>query len=232
MASVVVNCSHITKSFHTQEVETLALRGIDLTIYTGEFMMLVGPSGCGKTTLISVIAGILQPDQGDCVVKGYNYKQMSSEELLDFRAFHVGFIFQSFNLIPTLTVIENVAIPLIIQGMDYSKALFQAEKILHKVGLGNRLHSVPNQLSGGQQQRVAIARALVHNPTILICDEPTSALDHDTGIKILEMMRSINQEFKTTFIVVTHDTRIYPYADRIAHMDDGKIIRIANNHDK
>ena len=192
-SQVAIKCSGITKSFHSQEVETVALRGADLQVKTGEFMMLVGPSGCGKTTLISVVAGILHPDQGTCVVEERNYKDMSADQLLDFRASHIGFVFQSFNLIATLSVIENVMIPLIIKGINYQQAFERAEKILKKVGLGDRLHNSPNQLSGGEQQRIAIARALVHNPSILICDEPTSALDHMTGIKILEMMHSINR---------------------------------------
>lgn len=229
MTALAINCSHITKSFKTKEVETVALRGIDLTVSKGEFVMLVGPSGCGKTTLISIIAGILHQDNGDCWVQGQNYTQMTASQLLDFRAKHIGFIFQSFNLIPTLSVVENVAIPLIINQVERQEAIKQAGDMLEKVSLGNRLHSSPNQLSGGQQQRIAIARALVHKPSILICDEPTSALDHATGTKILELMRAINKDLKTTFVVVTHDARIYQYADRIAHMDDGTITDITTN---
>ncbi|RZI46204.1 ABC transporter ATP-binding protein [Candidatus Finniella inopinata] len=224
-----ITCSNITKSFKTKEVETLALRGIELDVIKGEFLMLVGPSGCGKTTLISIMAGILHQDAGNCTVQGQCYNQMTHNELLDFRAKNVGFIFQSFNLIPTLSVVENVAIPLIINRIERHDAIKQAAQMVEKVGLGDRLDSAPNQLSGGQQQRIAIARALVHNPSILICDEPTSSLDHSTGVKILELMRSINKDMKTTCVVVTHDARIYQYADRIAHMDDGMITDITHN---
>ena len=224
-----ITCSNITKSFKTKEIETLALRGIDLDVVEGEFLMLVGPSGCGKTTLISIIAGILHQDDGNCTVLSQSYNQMTHNQLLDFRAINVGFIFQSFNLIPTLSVVENVAIPLIINHVERHDAIKQAPQMLEKVGLGDRLNSAPNQLSGGQQQRIAIARALVHNPSVLICDEPTSALDHATGVKILELMRSINKDMKTTCVVVTHDARIYQYADRIAHMDDGMITNITRN---
>jgi putative ABC transport system ATP-binding protein len=188
--------------------------------------MLVGPSGCWKTTLISIIAGILKPDSGDCIVEGTNYKEISENELLDFRAKNIGFVFQSFNLIPTLSIIENVAVPLIINNVEKEEALFEAREMLEVVGLGAKIQSSATQLSGGEQQRIAIARALVHKPSLLICDEPTSALDHTTGTKILELMKTINLERKTTFIVVTHDSRIYQYADRIAHMNDGFIVKI------
>lgn len=226
MAKVAVKCLDLKKSFRTSDVETLALRGIDLEVFQGEFLMLAGPSGCGKTTLISIIAGILHADSGKCYVEGHNYFEMPEEQLLDFRAKHIGFVFQSFHLIPTLTIVENVAIPLIINGVKKDDAVDKAKEILEEVGLGGRLQTMPNQLSGGQQQRVAIARALIHSPTIIICDEPTSALDHTTGTKILELMRDINEKLKTTFIIVTHDTRIYEFAHRIAHMDDGRIQRI------
>lgn len=223
MGIKAVSCQNIKKSFRTTDVETVALRGVDLEVDEGEFIMLAGPSGCGKTTLISVIAGILHPDSGHCYIKGQNYFDLPERDLLNFRAKHVGFVFQSFNLIPTLTIEENVSIPLVINGINRQKALERARDILGEVGLAKRVHNKPNQLSGGQQQRVAIARALVHNPTLIICDEPTSALDHTTGMKILELMRSINEKFKTTLIIVTHDTRIYEFAHRVAHMDDGRI---------
>lgn len=229
MTNVAIRCENIQKSFQTKEVTTVVLRGINLEIIKGEFLMLVGPSGCGKTTLISILAGILKQNQGSCEVNGFDYLKMTNQELLDFRAKSIGFIFQSFNLIPTLTVVENVSIPLIINNGDRFEALEQAGKMLEKVGLGERKNSFPNQLSGGQQQRIAIARALIHKPDFLICDEPTSALDHTTGTQILELMRAINKELETTFIIVTHDPRIYQYADRIAHMDDGLITEITQN---
>ncbi|HXF90816.1 MAG TPA: ABC transporter ATP-binding protein [Candidatus Nitrosotenuis sp.] len=229
MTDQAVYCRQITKSYKTAEVETIALRGVNLEVYKGEFFMLAGPSGCGKTTLISIMAGILHADGGQCIVEGHDFGTMPEEDLLNFRSEHIGFVFQSFNLIPTLTVIENVAVPLIIKGMNRRRALAKARMILHEVGLDRRINSMPNQLSGGQQQRVAIARALVHHPTLIICDEPTSALDHTTGMKILELMQGINEKFQTTFIIVTHDTRIYEFADRIALMDDGRIEGFMNH---
>ena len=227
---VAIQCKELTKSFKTGDVETIALRGVDLEVLAGEFLMVVGPSGCGKTTLISIIAGILRADSGKCIVEGYDYQQMSTDDLMEFRAKHLGFIFQSYNLIPTLSIAQNVAIPLIINGTPHDKAVKRAEQLLAEVHLKDKIHSRPNQLSGGQQQRVAIARALVHNPSLLICDEPTSALDHATGTKILSLMQDINKNFKTTLVVVTHDNRIFQYADRIAYMNDGCIERVVKQN--
>lgn len=228
---VVVQCKGIKKAFITPDVSTYALRGIDLRVNEGEFMMLVGPSGCGKTTLISIIAGILRHDVGSCTVFDKNFSTMHQDDLLRFRGKTIGFIFQSFNLIPTLTVAENVSVPLLINGMGRAQALTKAYDILSEVGLQEKVNTFPNLLSGGQQQRVAIARALVHNPSLVICDEPTSALDQETGLKILDLMHTINRKRKTTFIIVSHDSRIFKYADRIAHMNDGIIERISNGHD-
>lgn len=151
---------------------------------------------------------------------------MRSRQLLDFRAENVGFIFQNYNLLPSLTVIENIAIPLIINHMPWDQAMQRAESLLNEVGLKGRGKNLPNQLSGGQQQRVAIARALVHNPKLLVCDEPTSALDHETGMNIMALLQNLNRTHGTTIVVVTHDSRIFPYASRIAHMDDGHIVSI------
>lgn len=228
MADIAVRCKHVVKKFPAAGSDVYALRGIDLDIIAGEFMMLVGPSGCGKTTLISVIAGILGADEGGCEVLGKTYEHMSSNEKMDFRAHHIGFVFQQFNLLPSLSIAENVAIPLIINGMNRFHAVDRAREMLAEVGLSDRADDRPNLLSGGQQQRVAIARALVHAPKILLCDEPTSALDHTTGMKILEMMRALSHKHGTTLIVVTHDNRIFKYADRIAHMDDGKVDQVSS----
>jgi putative ABC transport system ATP-binding protein len=225
-AKTAVSCKGVGKSFVTKDINVVALRSVDLDIQTGEFMMLVGPSGCGKTTLISIIAGILKPSTGTCIVEGVNLNALTDTELLDFRAKKIGFIFQSFNLIPTLSLLENIAIPLIINGTLQDEAMARAEEMLAKMGLGAKADRSPTQLSGGEQQRIAIARALVHQPSLLICDEPTSALDHATGTTILELMKDISREMKTTFVIVTHDARIFKYADRIAHMDDGVVTGI------
>jgi putative ABC transport system ATP-binding protein len=232
MPQIAVQCKSITKSFGIgKDLQTVALRGVNVEVYEGEFFMLVGPSGCGKTTLISIIAGVLKPDTGTCIVDRFNYQESLPQDIVRFRAKNIGFIFQSFNLIDSLNVGQNVALPLIINGVKQKEALKRAQEILDEVSLGEKLLSPPNQLSGGQQQRVAIARALIHNPSLLVCDEPTSALDHETGTKVLELMKDINKKFKTTFIIVTHDNRIFKYADRIASMDDGRIERVSRNHE-
>jgi putative ABC transport system ATP-binding protein len=224
MAAVTIH--QLVKTFKAQDSVVHALAGVDLTVDEGEMMMLVGPSGCGKTTLISIIAGILGYDSGVCDVLGARFDQMKAKERLDFRAKNIGFIFQAYNLLPSLTIAENVAVPLIINGVERHIAVKKAGELLELVGLGKRLKDKPNSLSGGQQQRVAIARALVHSPRLVVCDEPTSALDHETGGKIMQLLSDLNQKLKTTFVIVTHDNRIFEYAHRIAFMDDGKIMRI------
>ena len=214
------------KEFITADTKTVALNHIDLEVYDGEFLMIMGPSGCGKTTLLSVIAGILKPDSGDCIVHGMSYGSMSQNQMLAFRAKNVGFIFQAFNLIPTLTIAENVSLPLQILNYDRKVALAKAHEILELVGLHGRENERPQSLSGGQQQRVAIARSLVHDPKFLICDEPTSALDHTMGASIMDLMKNLNKKMNMTCIIVTHDPRIQTYADRIAYMDDGNISKV------
>jgi len=227
--TIAIRCDHVTKSFGDGAAKVTALRGIDMEVKQGELYMLVGPSGCGKTTLISIIAGILDQDGGDCLLFGENIKAMSPEQRIDYRAKNIGFVFQAFNLLPTLTSAENVAVPLIINGMPRKQAVAKACEILTTVGLGDRVTALSSQLSGGQQQRVAIARALVHNPRIIVCDEPTSSLDHQTGLKVLELMRSVALGGGRTLIIVTHDNRIYSFADRIAQMDDGRITKVVNS---
>ncbi len=225
-----VKCTNIRKSYGVGSARFEALRGIDLEVYKGELMMLVGPSGSGKTTLISVIAGILDQDEGQCIIDGTDLTHMPSKEKTAYRGRNIGFVFQAFNLIPTLTAQENVAIPLILNGIGREHALHDAKDFLVRLGLKDKIHSFPNQLSGGQQQRVAIARGCIHNPRIIVCDEPTSALDHHTGMKVLEVLKGLAIEKHSTLIVVTHDARIFEYADRIAHVDDGRIINNTKNH--
>ena len=189
-------------------------------------MMLVGPSGCGKTTLLSAIAGTLKVESGTISVFDNPLEKMSSGALTRFRAKNIGFIFQQFNLIPTLSVAENVSVPLLIQGYSSSFAIKRSREILEKVGLGERWKERPNKLSGGQQQRVAIARALIHEPALVICDEPTAALDAHNGEIVLELFREVARSAKRAVIIVTHDNRILSYADRIARMDDGEIVEV------
>jgi putative ABC transport system ATP-binding protein len=225
-ADVTVYCRNVVKTYGTGTAKVVALRGIDLDVYRGELMMLVGPSGCGKTTLISVIAGILDQDEGDCRVLGENLLAMGARRKTSFRGRNVGFVFQAFNLLPTLSAAENAAVPLLINGVPRAKAVVKAKEMLGRVGLGDRGHSLPSHLSGGQQQRVAIARALVHDPKIIVCDEPTSALDAETGHKVMDLLREVALGDGRSLVIVTHDARIFSYADRIARMDDGRIVKI------
>ncbi len=223
---VAVQLLNVTKTFVTGQTRVQALRGVNLNIRMGELLMLVGPSGCGKTTLISVIAGILNHDEGECLVLGQNLRDMSGQKKTFFRGTNVGFVFQAYNLIPTLTVAENVAVPLLISRKSRKEALAKARDILERINLGDKLNALPGNLSGGQQQRVAIARALVHSPRLIVCDEPTSALDADTGRLVMDVLRSTALASDRAIIVVTHDNRIFNFADRIAKMDDGRIVLV------
>ncbi|MFZ4574451.1 MAG: ABC transporter ATP-binding protein [Phycisphaerales bacterium] len=225
---VAVTCRAVTKTYGKGDSAVRALRGVDLDVRSGELLMLVGPSGCGKTTLISVIAGVLDRDGGDCEVLGRDFSKMRSSERAAFRGRNIGFVFQQFNLIPTLSISENAAVPLMLNGVGRRDAVARASALLDQVGLGTRVKDTPSKLSGGQQQRVAIARALVHKPKIIVCDEPTSALDHATGQRVMELLRSVAADNELSLIVVTHDQRIFEFADRIAEMDDGHIIRVTN----
>jgi putative ABC transport system ATP-binding protein len=229
---IAVRCRGLTKTYGTGETKVTALRGIDLDIRRGELFMLVGPSGSGKTTLISIIAAILDQDSGKCDSLGHDLQHLSQSERARFRGVAIGFVFQLFNLLPALTAIENVAVPLLINGVSRKHAEARAREVLETVGLGTRPRALPAQLSGGQQQRVAIARALVHDPNLIVCDEPTSNLDHETGRSIMEILRGVAKSPDRALIVVTHDTRIYEFADRIARMDDGRIMGIVDCKEK
>jgi putative ABC transport system ATP-binding protein len=221
---IAVCCKGITKSYRTTAVAVPALRGIDLTIYQKEVLMITGPSGSGKTTLISIISGILNADEGECLIDGHNYNKMSDDEKTAFRGAHIGFIFQAFNLIPMFTAVENVSIPLILNGISREEAERKAAEMLITVGLGDKLETRPPELSGGQQQRVAIARACIHQPDIIVCDEPTSSLDSQTGLKVMEILRSTVLSHNGTLIVVTHDPRIQQFADRLVKLEDGLVV--------
>jgi putative ABC transport system ATP-binding protein len=222
----LISCHDVVKVYGSGNAEVHALRGVNLDVYPGEITMLVGPSGCGKTTLLSVVAGILRPTRGTVSAIGTDLTRLSSWRRTAFRRKNVGFVFQQFNLLPALTAAENAAVPLVIQGYSRWKALAEAKELLKKIGMGERMNNLPGQLSGGQQQRVAIARALVHHPQILVCDEPTSALDAKTGHTILELLRSIAIEGDRAVIIVTHDSRIFEFADMLAKMDDGHIVSV------
>jgi putative ABC transport system ATP-binding protein len=227
--ALAVRCQNVVKVYDTGDQKVTALNGINLDIAMGELMMLVGPSGCGKTTLISVIAGILDQDEGLCELFGENLLTMRSHDKLNFRAKNVGFVFQAFNLLPALNAAENVSVPLVINGMKRFEAERKAKQVLEQVGLGERTTSLPSQLSGGQQQRVAIARALVHSPRLIVCDEPTSALDHETGHTVMQLLKDVALKQDRALVIVTHDARIFSFADRIAEMDDGHIVKVSDS---
>lgn len=228
-SALAVRCRGVTKHYGEGNAKVVALRGVDLEINQGELLMLVGPSGCGKTTLISVIAGILDRDEGECEVFGTDFNTISQRQRTLWRGKSVGFVFQQFNLIPTLTAAENVAVPLMILGESRHTAVKRGREMLESMGLGERGHSLPSQLSGGQQQRVAIARALVHQPRLIVCDEPTSALDHETGHIIMRLLKNFALKEDRALVIVTHDARIFSFADRIAKMDDGTIVKIVRD---
>jgi putative ABC transport system ATP-binding protein len=225
---IAVACRGVTKLYGDGEDAVHALRGIDLEVRSGELLMLVGPSGCGKTTLISVMAGILDQDGGSCIVFGEDVLQLGASARASFRGRNVGFVFQSYNLLPTLTALENVAVPLLILGTPRKQALERARVVLERVQLEDRAHSMPAQLSGGQQQRIAIARALVHEPRLIVCDEPTSALDQDTGHRVMEILREVALAPDRSLVIVTHDARVFGFADRIAKMNDGRIVEVVD----
>ena len=227
---VAVKCSQIRKSFGEGNLRFEVLHGIDLEVKAGELLMLVGPSGSEKTTLISIIAGILSHDNGHCELFGNDIDAFSDSEKTKFRGKNLGFVFQSFNLIPMLSNSENVAIPLLLNHTERHEAIKLAEKRLDQFGLGDKVSNFPEQLSGGQQQRVAIARAVIHNPKLIVCDEPTSALDHENGALVLNHLREIVDKENRALIVVTHDSRIFDYADRIVHLEDGNISSEKTNH--
>lgn len=220
---LAVRIENVSKHFGRGEQKVMALRGVTWDVASREVAMLVGPSGCGKTTLISVIAGILDEDEGTVTIFGDDISKMSDRQKTAYRARNVGFVFQQYNLLPALSAAENAAVPMMIQGVPRARAIARANELLDRLGMGKRLRSRPNQLSGGQQQRVAIARALIHEPKILVCDEPTAALDHETGMTVMKLIREMAVADDRAVIVVTHDNRIFPLGDRVAHMDDGRI---------
>ena len=226
--SKTVSCKIISKTFGQGDTEVHALQGVDLELEPGKLLMIVGPSGSGKTTLISIIAGILDATEGECTVLGKNLREMQNSELTLFRGKNIGFVFQAFNLIPMLTAKENVAVPLILNGHDPKESLKRAGDLLAHFGLEDKINELPQNLSGGQQQRVAIARSCIHEPSLIVCDEPTSSLDHETGTHVMDLFRKEVLEKNRSLIIVTHDARIFDYADQIITIDDGKLSESQN----
>jgi len=226
LKSIAVACRGLGKDFGSGDTRVRALLDVDLEVCAGELTLLVGPSGCGKTTLISIIAGLLRPTAGDVDVFGARQSQLSARRLVQFRAENIGFVFQQYNLLPALTAAENVAVPLLIARVPRRDALRKARALLGEVDLASRADALPRQLSGGQQQRVAIARALVHEPRLLVCDEPTAALDARSGQTVMDLIRRVAVQADRAVIVVTHDSRVFSYGDRIIAMADGRVEQV------
>ena len=224
-AQDAVRCREVHKHFGEGDNRIHVLRGVDFAVQQGQLSFLVGPSGCGKTTLLSVIAGLLDSAEGAVELFGENTQALPPEARILFRRRNLGFVFQQYNLLPALTAAENAAVPLLAAGMKRREAVDRARALLVRLGLEARMEAPPAKLSGGQQQRMALARALVHEPRLVVCDEPTAALDHATGEAVMELLASSAVHPDRAVIVVTHDSRVYHFADTIAHMDDGKILR-------
>jgi putative ABC transport system ATP-binding protein len=214
----------VTRDFKAGQQTITVLHGIDLDVRSGELTYLVGESGSGKTTLISIMCGILWPTFGEVRVFGTDIYALSDTELVEFRLANIGFIFQQYNLIPSIDAASNAAVPLIAQGMDRQIARERAVAMLEKLNIGNQAAKLPSQLSGGQQQRVAIARALVHEPRLVVCDEPTAALDASSGRRVMDLLREVAVAPDRACVIVTHDNRIFDLADRILVLEDGRII--------
>ena len=223
---LAVECRAVEKDFGRGETRIQALRGVNLQVPFGELTMLVGPSGCGKTTLLSVIAGVLNATGGAVAVLGERVDALSGDRLVQFRRQNLRFVFQQFNLLPALTAAENAAVPLLASGLPRKASVERAAALLDRLGMSDRVRAYPSELSGGQQQRVALARALVHDPRLIVCDEPTSALDAETGQQVMELLAAHAVRPDRATIVVTHDNRVFPFADRIARMEDGNIVSV------
>ncbi len=220
----VTKVVNATRTFKIGEVETKALRGVDLTIENGEFTALVGPSGSGKTTLLQLIGLLDQPTSGSIFVNGKEATRLNRDQRADLRKGTIGFIFQFFALIPTLTAYENIEMPLLLNGMKSAERRARVNEMLEAVGLTDRAHHRPDQLSGGQQQRVAVARALSIRPSMILADEPTANLDTENGKQVMEIMQKLNQETGVTFVFATHDPRVIKYAKRVVTLRDGVIV--------
>ncbi len=224
MQSTIIAAHQIHKTFRNGKIEVHALRGVDLAVAQGEMVAIMGPSGCGKTTLLNCISGLDDFDSGEVTIEGVDLRSMNDRTRTTYRAQRMGFVFQTFNLLPVITAVENVELPLLVSGVKPSEARQRALAALAQVGLSDRSHHRPAELSGGQRQRVTIARALVNNPAIVWADEPTGNLDSKAAEDVLHLMRQLNQERGQTLVIVTHDAEIGNLCDRIVRMQDGQIV--------
>lgn len=226
MTDPIILAQQVHKTFNTGKIQVHALRGVDIEVFPGEMVAIMGPSGCGKTTLLNCLSGLDDFDAGEVYIDGVNLRSMNDRTRTAYRAQHMGFIFQTFNLLPVITAIENVELPLLVSGVRPAEARRQAQEALAKVGLADRGHHRPAELSGGQRQRVTVARALVNNPAIVWGDEPTGNLDSKTASDVLTLMQQLNRDLKQTFVIVTHDSVIGAACDRIVNMQDGLVINV------
>ena len=228
----VTKVVNATRDFKIGEMETHALRGVNLSIEDGEFTALVGPSGSGKTTLLQLIGLLDQPTRGQVFINGKDATRLNRNQRADLRKETIGFIFQFFALIPTLTAYENVEMPLLLNGTKSAERKARVNEVLEAVGLSDRAHHRPDQLSGGQQQRVAVARALAINPKVILADEPTANLDTENGKQVMDIMKRLNQETGVTFVFATHDPRVISYANRVVTLQDGLITKDSKSNGK
>jgi len=228
---ILINCRNLTKLYRMGGQEVYALRDVNLDVYRGEYLSVMGPSGSGKSTLFNMIGALDKPTRGSVTIAGVDLTTQSSLELAYIRNRHIGYIFQAFNLIPSLTAMRNVMLPLLFSGMENAGAIARAEEVLTEVGLGHRLHHRPDELSGGQQQRVAIARGLAMEPAIMLADEPTANLDLHTGEEIINILRSLRDRHGVTVITATHDHKMLDKSDRILWIKDGQKDRLENRAD-
>lgn len=224
--NIIIQATGIHKTYDTGRIQVHALRGVDLTVQRGEMVAIMGPSGCGKTTLLNCLSGLDQVDQGNAYIEGTSLAEMSDKERTAYRARRMGFVFQFYNLLPVLTAVENVELPLLVSGVKVSEARRRARETLALVGLADWESHRPAELSGGERQRVTISRALVNDPAIVWADEPTGDLDSETADEIMSLMERLNRENSQTFVMVTHDPRVAERAHRIVRMRDGRIITL------
>lgn len=228
----VIQVKDLYKIYRVGENRVRALNGVDFSIYKGEFCSIVGTSGSGKSTLLNMLAGLEKPTKGEIIIAGEHMETKNENQLVKFRREHIGFIFQSFNLLGTMNAVENVALPLTFQGMDKKIRTKKAKDVLKLVGLQKYMTHKPTQMSGGQQQRVGVARALVVKPEIIFADEPTGNLDSHTSAEVMDLMKKVVREQNQTLVMVTHDNHLAGFADRVFHIIDGKIVQIDDNRNK
>ncbi|UCE29918.1 MAG: ABC transporter ATP-binding protein [Candidatus Bathyarchaeota archaeon] len=223
--SVVIETRNLKKKYQMGTLDVSALGGVNLRVEAGEFMSIMGPSGSGKTTLLNLIGALDKPTEGNVLIRGTDISRLNDDELAELRNREIGFVFQFFNLMARMSALQNVEMPMAFAGVSKDERERRAMKLLDEVGLGGRVNHRPTELSGGEQQRVAIARSLANDPSVALCDEPTGNVDSETGKEIIETLRRLNREQQRTFVIVTHDPLVAGSVDRIAHMQDGLIVR-------